>query len=176
MTRLEVLVSELTHEARTARKHLERLRDAQLDWRPHTKSFTAGQLGSHLVDCIRWTSALFSTDGLDLDERPYRPFLATAVAALLEAFDAEVDAARRAMSTVTDRDASLPWRGLTLRRRTRSRSSPRPGVRRPACGGQSGASPTTPRRSRSPSRRASRSGPGRGHSCAGIRIWRSRAL
>jgi uncharacterized damage-inducible protein DinB len=49
-----VLLAEFTHEAATARKHLERLPAEQFEWRPHAKSFTAGQLASHIVDCIRW--------------------------------------------------------------------------------------------------------------------------
>jgi uncharacterized damage-inducible protein DinB len=110
MTRLDALLTELTHETATARRHLERLPDAHFDWRPHPKSFTAGRLACHIVDCVRWTPSIFSADELDLDERPYRPFLATSVASLLEGFDVEVDTATRAMASAADTGASLPWR------------------------------------------------------------------
>ena len=53
MTRIDSLLAEFAHETATARKHLERLPTDQFEWRPHTKSFTAGQLASHMVDCIR---------------------------------------------------------------------------------------------------------------------------
>ena len=110
MTRLDVLVNELARETKTARRHLERLTDAHFDWRPHPKSFTAGRLACHMVDCIRWTPPIFSGDELDLDQRPYRPFAATSVASLLESFDAEVNIARDAMTGAPDTSASLPWR------------------------------------------------------------------
>ena len=53
MTRIDSLLAEFAHETKTARKHLERLPTDRFEWRPHTKPFTAGQLASHMVDCIR---------------------------------------------------------------------------------------------------------------------------
>src|SRR4051794_31186037 len=87
MQRIETLLAELEHEARTTRKHLERLPEDRFDWRPHPKSFTVGQLASHLVEFIRWTGPIFSADELDMGPSTYRPFSATSNAALLDAFD-----------------------------------------------------------------------------------------
>jgi uncharacterized damage-inducible protein DinB len=53
MTRLDALLAEFGHETQTARRHLERLPTDKFEWRPHAKSYTAGQLASHIVDCIR---------------------------------------------------------------------------------------------------------------------------
>jgi len=110
MTRIDSLLAELAHETATARKHLERLPEHQFGWRPHVKSFTAGELASHMVDCIRWTSAIFGADELDMDANPYKPFDATSAADLLEAFDAEVARAKQAMASSTDTSAAQPWR------------------------------------------------------------------
>ena len=110
MTRIETLLAEFEHEAQTTRKHLERLPDERFDWRPHPKSFTAGQLASHLVDCIRWTGPIFSADELDMDPASYRPFCATSSAALLEAFDDEVTRAMQAITHAADANATQPWR------------------------------------------------------------------
>src|SRR5882672_11444713 len=110
MTRIDLLLAELTHETQTARKHLERLPDHQFDWRPHAKSFTAGQLAAHMVECIRWTASIFSADELDMGPGAYQPIGATSVAALLQAFDAEVARAKQAMASTTDKDANEPWR------------------------------------------------------------------
>jgi hypothetical protein len=121
MTRVDELLTELTHETRSARRHLERLPDERFDWRPHPKSVTAGERASHIVECVRWAPPIFSADELDLDERPYQPFLATSVASLLEAFDAEVDAATRAMTGAADTSATLPW-SLKMGARSGSRS------------------------------------------------------
>ena len=73
MTRIDSLFAEFAHEAQTTRKHLERLPDDQLGWRPHAKSFTAGQLASHMVDCILWTAPIFGADELDMDTGAYKP-------------------------------------------------------------------------------------------------------
>ena len=54
------------------------------------KSFRAGQLASHLVDCLRWAGPIFSADEFDIDPSTYRPFRAVSNAALLDAFDRAV--------------------------------------------------------------------------------------
>jgi uncharacterized damage-inducible protein DinB len=110
MTRIDSLLAEFAHETATARKHLERLPTEQFEWRPHTKSFTAGQLASHMVDCIRWIEPIFGADELDMDPAAYKPFGAKSVAALLETFDAEVATAKQVMSSAADTSASQPWR------------------------------------------------------------------
>ena len=109
MTRLEKLIDELTHEAETARRHLERLPDAHFDWRPHPKSFTAGSLGGHLVECIRWAEWVFAGDGIDLDPANYQPVRAMSVAELLRLFDATLERALAAMAKSPDHDATGEW-------------------------------------------------------------------
>ena len=110
MTRIDLLLAEFAHETKTTRKHLERLPTDQFEWRPHTKSFTAGQLASHMVDCIRWIEPIFGADELDMDPSTYRPFDAKSVAALLEAFDGEVAKAKQVMASAADTNATQPWR------------------------------------------------------------------
>ena len=110
MTRVGSLLAEFAHEAKTVRKHLERLPDHQLAWRPHAKSSTAGQLASHMIECIRWIEPIFGADELDMDANDFAPIDATSVAALLESFDGEVAKAKQAMTNATDTDATQPWR------------------------------------------------------------------
>lgn len=50
MTRIESLTKEFVHEAKTTRRHLERLPGDKLDWRPHEKSRTLGGLAAHIVE------------------------------------------------------------------------------------------------------------------------------
>src|SRR4051794_36368817 len=110
MTRIDFLLAELTHETATARKHLERLPTGQFEWRPHPKSSTAGQLASHIVDCIRWVEPIFGADELDMDPSTYRPFNAKSVTELLETFDGDVVRAKQVMATAADTNATQPWR------------------------------------------------------------------
>ena len=108
-TRLSFLVSELEHEAATTRQHLRRLEDEHLSWRPHPKSFSVMELGSHLVDCIRWTEAVFGGSGLDVDPESYRPFSAADLEGLVDGFDAAVARGKQAMLGCTDDDAQEMW-------------------------------------------------------------------
>jgi uncharacterized damage-inducible protein DinB len=110
MTRIDSLLAEFARETDTARKHLERLPAGQFEWRPHTKSFTAGQLASHMVDCIRWVEPIFGADELDMDPSAYKPFSAKSLATLLETFDAEVARAKQVMAGAADTSATQPWR------------------------------------------------------------------
>jgi len=110
MTRIDTLLMEFDHETRTARKHLARLPGDKFDWRPHPKSSTAGQLASHMVDCVRWVEAIFGADELEMDPAAYKPFDARSAESLLEAFDAGVAKAKQVMAGATDTNAAQPWR------------------------------------------------------------------
>jgi uncharacterized damage-inducible protein DinB len=114
MTRVEYLLGEFAHEAATARKHIERLPASRFEWRPHKKSFTAGQLASHMVDCICWIEPVFGADELDFDEGTFKPFSASSPAALLETFDREVARGQNVMAHASDTSATELWR-LKLR-------------------------------------------------------------
>ena len=110
MTRTGILIAEFTRETGTARKHLERLPDSQYAWRPHAKSYTAGELASHLVDCIRWVEPIFGADEFDMDPSAYKPFQADSTAALLHAFDTDVAKAKQVMESTADTEAAHKWR------------------------------------------------------------------
>ena len=109
MTIIDSLREEFEHEAQTTRRHLERLPDDKLGWRPHEKSFTAGGLASHIVECVAWTDSIFTQDELDFDPAVYRPWQAASVADLLKAFDDKVAGGRRALEGVADEDLTRPW-------------------------------------------------------------------
>ena len=57
---IDWLSNQFDRETQITRKHLERLPADKLDWRPHEKSYTAGELASHLVECINWTTEIFT--------------------------------------------------------------------------------------------------------------------
>lgn len=110
MRRIDLLRTEFEGEARTARRHLSRIPDDRFDWRPHHKSFTAGELAAHLVECVRWTVEIFSADELALDPATFAPVRARSNEELLRRFDDEVSRATSAMSAANDPEASMPWR------------------------------------------------------------------
>jgi uncharacterized damage-inducible protein DinB len=110
MKRIDSLVAEFVQETGTTRKHLARLPTAQWEWRPHVKSFTVGQLASHLVDCIRWVEPIFAADELDMDPRAYTPFSAESLTALLATYDSGVAKAKQTMEKSTDTSCRRSWR------------------------------------------------------------------
>jgi len=103
------LIREFEHEAQTTRRHFERLTDDKLDWQPHEKSFTAGGLASHIVECIGWADSIFNQSELDIDPKTYRPFQASSVTDLLKTFDDNVATCKRVMSAVIDEAMTQPW-------------------------------------------------------------------
>lgn len=110
MTMTDLLIREFEHETQTTRRHLERLPGEQLDWRPHQKSFTAGGLASHIVDCVGWANSILTMDELDIDPATYTPYRAASVADVLETFDDRVANCTQVLARVADADMMQPWR------------------------------------------------------------------
>jgi uncharacterized damage-inducible protein DinB len=110
MNSIDSLAGELAHEAQTTRRYLERLPGGAMDWRPHPKSFTAGALASHIVECVRWTQSIFSSDELNFDPATHRPFLAGSASELLDAFDDAVASSLRALEGAVSDTLLRPWR------------------------------------------------------------------
>jgi len=109
MKLIDSLITEFDHEAQTTRKHLQRLPEDKLDWRPHQKSFTASGLASHITELVGWTEAIINQDGLDFDPATYKPYVAKSVADLLKTFDDNVAKSKQALAAATDDTLGQPW-------------------------------------------------------------------
>jgi uncharacterized damage-inducible protein DinB len=109
MKQIDSLIQEFEHEAKTTRKHLERLPNDKLDWRPHEKSFTAVALASHIVECVSWTNAIFKQDELDFDPATYKPYVATSVTDLLKTFENNVANGKQALAETAEQSLEQPW-------------------------------------------------------------------
>jgi uncharacterized damage-inducible protein DinB len=110
MTIAELLLPEVDQEMATTRRVLERVPDERLGWKPHDKSWSMGELASHIVNMIKW--AVFTMDQTAFDMATVSPEqvnqAATSRAQLLEWFDANAAAARQAMAK-SDADYFVPW-------------------------------------------------------------------
>ena len=109
MKQIDSLIREFEHEAKTTRKHLERLPEDKLDWRPHEKSFTTGALASHMTEMLGWADAILNQDGLDFDPATYKPYLATSLADLIKTFDDNVAKGKQDLAGATDEILEQPW-------------------------------------------------------------------
>lgn len=110
MKMIDSLVAEFGRETQTTRKHLERLPDDKLDWRPHEKSFTARGLASHIVECVGWVESIFGKDEVDFNPATYRPYQAASVADLLKTFDEKVARGQQVLAGADDASLAQPWR------------------------------------------------------------------
>ncbi len=109
MNLIESLINEFEHEAQTTRRHLERLPEDKLDWRPHEKSFTAGALASHITESVGWTVPIFNEDEVDFDPATYKPYRATSVADLLKTFADNVANGKQALTSATESSLDELW-------------------------------------------------------------------
>lgn len=110
MKMIDSLVAEFGRETQTTRKHLERLPNDKLDWRPHEKSFTARGLASHIVECVGWAESIFDKDEIDFNPATYRPYQAASVADLLKTFDEKVARGKQVLASASDANLAQPWR------------------------------------------------------------------
>jgi uncharacterized damage-inducible protein DinB len=106
----DALVPEFDHEMATTRRVLDRVPEAEFAWKPHAKSMSLGQLAAHIVNIPFWCTATLDRTALDLDTLPSQaPVAPSSRAALLEAFDVKVAAARALLVEQTDAQLLTPW-------------------------------------------------------------------
>jgi len=111
---VDILLVEFDREAGLTRQVLERLPGDRLDWQPHPRSRSLGQLALHLAELPRWGASVAAGAEFDLEQIPLAASAVPAtVADLLTRFDGNSSEARRAVSSRTDAELLAPW---TLRR------------------------------------------------------------
>jgi uncharacterized damage-inducible protein DinB len=103
----ESLTAELQQEAGATRRVLERVPESQLQWKPHDKSMSLGELAMHIAVIPRAISDLISEDA----EVPTVPRTeATSRAELLTTLDQSVAAAVQKLAEWGDAGLSRTWR------------------------------------------------------------------
>lgn len=104
------LVAELDREAASTRRVLERVPGDRLDWQPHPKSMTLGQLAMHVAGIPGHLSRLARLDGIDLSKFSRPLPQAQSTADLIATLDAGVAEARSFFEGLDERSAAAPWR------------------------------------------------------------------
>ena len=103
----EAFIQELTQEAATTRRVLERIPEAELTWTPHPKSMTIGQLGWHLAALPRGIADLLSELARDAPNVP-RPQPAS-VSEILAALDENIPYAAKKIGEWGDEGLQQIW-------------------------------------------------------------------
>lgn len=108
----QILLPEFEREMAVSRKYLERLPEAQFDWRPHAKSRTLGVLAQHLSDISGNVTRTLTTDSFDVAPAgppPRQPAEPASRAAILNNFDGKVAEAKQQLAAATDEQLQRPW-------------------------------------------------------------------
>lgn len=95
------------------KQHLAVIPDSRLGWKPHDKSYTIGQLGSHLANLPHWVMATLGRDSLDVapadgSEPPPNPVYESADE-MVAALDQATDQARAMIGSTSDETFMTPW-------------------------------------------------------------------
>lgn len=108
MALVDALLPEFDRETAGTRTVLERVPDDRLEWHPHPKSYSLGQLATHIANLPTWMTTTLTSAELDLTGTgtiAALPSRRDAVAA----FDANTAAARAALAGRTDPELLATW-------------------------------------------------------------------
>jgi uncharacterized damage-inducible protein DinB len=112
MTYSETILPEFDQEMAKTRKVLECVPEDKLDWRAHPKSNTIGWNANHLPEIPGWVEGILTKPSWDIAPvggPPYESPKLTTRQELVDLFDRNVAAARKAISAVKDEDMAQPW-------------------------------------------------------------------
>ena len=84
---VEPIISELAEEGGKTRLLLELIPEDAFSFKPHEKSMTMIQLGSHLAEILDWIVPTIQVDELSFNPAEYVPYIAESKEELLNAFD-----------------------------------------------------------------------------------------
>jgi uncharacterized damage-inducible protein DinB len=103
------LLPEFDHEMEVTRKLLSRVPESKAAWKPHTKSYSLGELVVHVSNLLTWTDIAVNGDDFDFATQFKRPAPFSSTKALLDFFDANVRNARAAIASASDEQLKKPW-------------------------------------------------------------------
>jgi uncharacterized damage-inducible protein DinB len=108
MVTIKELQQELEQEAQATRRVLERVPGDRLEWRPHPKSMSLGQLAMHVATLPGALAELAMQDGFDIGTEIPRPG-ASSTAELLERHEHSIAAAKAALAGMDPPTLDALW-------------------------------------------------------------------
>ena len=112
MNYVETILPEFDREMANTRKVLERIPEHKLDWQAHPKSHTIGWNANHLAEILGWVEGNImapSWDFAPVAGELYQSPKLTSRQEILDLFDRNVAAARKAIVAVKDNQLTQPW-------------------------------------------------------------------
>lgn len=107
----ESLLPEFDHEMANTRKTLERVQDETLGWKPHEKSFSMGELATHIANIPGWVASAIAEESFDVapEGKPIQTPPANSREEILQRFDEALPRARAAIASATDEHLRRDW-------------------------------------------------------------------
>jgi uncharacterized damage-inducible protein DinB len=99
---------ELDHETKNTSRILEQIPDDKLDWRPHCKSMSLGELAAHVVELHNWVSKAIPKDIFDF-KVDYQPLKVKSVNELKAILSEGLVANRAAIENLKEEDWFKEW-------------------------------------------------------------------
>jgi uncharacterized damage-inducible protein DinB len=109
LTREDIL-QELDREAITTRRVLERVPEEKLDWRPHEKSFSLGQLAMHIATIPGALAKMSTRETFDVKGADFPRPSASSTTELLVALDQSLAQAHEILGSMDGESLSAPWK------------------------------------------------------------------
>ena len=112
MNYIERMLPEFDREMASTRKVLERVPEHNLDWQAHPTLRTIGWNANHLAEIPGWVEGFLTAPSWDfapIGGELYQSPKLTSRQEILDLFDRNVAAARRAIAAVQDDQMTQPW-------------------------------------------------------------------
>jgi uncharacterized damage-inducible protein DinB len=103
------LISELEQEAVATRRLMERVPADRLDFQPHPKAMTLGQLALHVARIPGTMSRMAQLDAFDTVNAKFNPDRPAGVDELLPTLEASVADARSFLGELDEASLAAPW-------------------------------------------------------------------
>ena len=108
----ETILPEFDQEIAKTSKVLECVPEDKLDWQAHPKSHTIGWNANHVAEILGWVEGVLTTPSWDIAPiggEPYQSPKLTSRQGILDLFDRNVAAARKAIAAAKDDQMTQPW-------------------------------------------------------------------
>ena len=108
--RVDPLIAELEQESAATKRLLDCIPADKLDWRPHDKSMTIGQLAHHVAGIPGNITNFLEVSEFDAASANFTPPQPASLADVLAAYADGLEAARIRLNALDDTRADQPWR------------------------------------------------------------------
>jgi uncharacterized damage-inducible protein DinB len=107
MAMIDAMLMELEQEAQVTRRHLERVPEGKLSWKPHPKSSSVGQIALHLAQLPGAISTVAAQEVFELPT--FQQAEPENLAEILATFERSLSTAREVLGHMDDRTLMGTW-------------------------------------------------------------------